>query len=1143
MRTLEHARSTGREFRTLLDGTHAEGLSERIAEYMANTWKIEAVAVNRAQMDGSAGEVKPDSGILKYDGTLSPEDRLALFAHELGHLVLHKRLTDPSVPFDPVLGSAYADAGPGAVARYSPRAMEEAQATAFATEFLCPSAELFAVWRADPGSNAAALATAFGAPIRTIQVQLAHALHDFALGTGTMPSSTPREITLTPSQREAASCVGKPALVDAGPGTGKTATLIGRLQILFEEHGARSVEMLVLTFSNEAAQELHERVRLAFGADAAEEMTIATFHGFGMGFLHHHGHHVGYETDFAILDEDAQAEMVSSILGRAPCLRLLSLRDPQETVVALVEHINFCKHRLYDCDQLDAALSAWTPTEEDADAHAAAIEFLGLYREYESAKHAAKRIDLADLIMLPLRVLEGQADVAAAYRTKYPWVLVDEFQDVTRATARLLRQLCGAENPPWVVGDARQAIYRFLGAAPEHVREFRADFPDAAIFALEENYRSSAPVVRAANELATLMVNPNASQDEVQERWKAVTSRAPLGETPVVIAEASSDFAESQGIADHVKSWIQSDGVSPGDVAVLARRNVDVRNVVLALAARGVRAQASGLLTAEGPAGDLAAALTLIDAPAASIPRIGIALSRGRCSTSATNAAIRDIVATLNLKGSFDAEIAGDGAFIARELVAVRDRFVLDRNSADGFTTLAAFLFDCGGYLRRLCDDPDSAEQAMALVEVVSSLSLAAGYRMTHPGTSPVLARVGFAENLRMRLTKSTPIPITPRARPDAVRVMTCHASKGLEFPCVIVAGQTMPKPRARYPWLPPAWRPTGDEDVEQADALFFVGLTRAQRAVVVSYPKKAGEGERAKAKLVVQLLDRWRTTHGRAVLQWTASSGTAVDVTTGLVWGGRQPAALGLSSLDPTSCAIQTYVESYLQVRFPVASRALYPAFFSVTRRVLRQLVMRANEHGPSVTEAEVQSAVSDAWPAADFADHPHEAIYRTAVFRMALGFLGAYQPPPGALAPLDVDLAILASDGGAVARLDLVGHFQQANGQVVTISFRPESVRAKTSNGALNWSAVSTKKRMAHVLVENRTPGTRPLIYSGEDRQLFDFRWSQKPESLPKEVRQVLGQLEAYTRTEFTTKISAYDCDRCRVRVSCPYWTGALS
>src|SRR5450755_501780 len=109
-----------------------------------------------------------------------------------------------------------------------------------------------------------------------------------------------------------------------------------------------------------------------------------------MSFLHHHGHHVGYETDFAVMDDSAQAELVSSTLGRAPCLRLLTLRDPQKTVEAVVEHINFCKHRLRSVEDLARALDAWEPTPEERDSRAIAGEFLGLYREYESAKHASK---------------------------------------------------------------------------------------------------------------------------------------------------------------------------------------------------------------------------------------------------------------------------------------------------------------------------------------------------------------------------------------------------------------------------------------------------------------------------------------------------------------------------------------------------------------------------------------------------------------------------------------------------------------------------------------------------------------------------------------------------------------------------------
>jgi DNA helicase-2/ATP-dependent DNA helicase PcrA len=1130
----------GREFRTLLDGTRTDGLSERIAAHMATTWNIETVAVSPAQMDGSVGEVKPDSGILKYDRTLSPSDTLAVFAHELGHLALHKRLTDRSVPPDPVLGSAYADAGPGAVARYSPRAMEEAQATAFATEFLCPSEELFVTWRASPASSSASLAADFGAPIRTVQAQLAHALHEFALGTGTTASGTSREIALTPSQREAANCTGRPVLVDAGPGTGKTATLIGRIKILLEAHSARPEQMLVLTFSNEAAQELHGRIQLAFGAAAADEMTIATFHGFGMSFLHHHGHHVGYETDFAVMDDGAQVELVSSTLGRTPCLRLLTLRDPQDTVEAIVEHINFCKHRLLGVEHLAQALDKWEPTPEEVDSHVIAEEFLGLYREYESAKHASKRIDLADLIMLPLHVLESQPEVVAAYRAKYPWVLVDEFQDVTRATSRLLQQLCGAENPPWVVGDARQAIYRFLGAAPENVREFKTDFPNASVFELVENYRSSAPVVQAANELATLMADPNAAAGAVHERWRPATARAPLGTRPVIIAEASSDFAEHEGIADHVKAWLETGDMAPGEIAVLARRNVDVRNVVLALGARGVRAQASGLLTAEGPAGDLAAAVTLIDAPAASIPRLGIALSRGRLSIATANSAVSHMMSTLAADGSFDVAAPDDGAVIAAELAAVRARLQQERDSGDGFSTLAAFLFDCGGYLRRLCDGPDTAERAMALVEVVSALSIAAGYRMTHPDVSPRLARVGFGEQLRAQLTKSTPIPIAPRARADAVRVMTCHASKGLEFPCVIVAGQTTPKPRMKYPWLPPAWRPAADEDVEQADALFFVGLTRSQRAVVVSYPKQAGEGARAPAKTVVQLLALWRDLNRREGLAWSASGGAAIKVEMGPVWGGRTPAALPMAALDKSSCPVQTYLEKYLGMKFPVGTRPLYPVFFDVTRRVLRRLALMVHERGVAISEEEATAALIETWPALEYADHPHEGIYRDAALRMALGFARAYQPTCGPNEPLDPQMAIDIGSVDPVVRVDLVDHFRQGNGQIVTLSFRPESLAEKLSNGALNWSAVSGKKRIAHVLVESRTPGTQSRIYSGEDAEVYEYTLNKK--SLPTEIDRIIGQFEAYSRSEFRTTISAYMCDSCRVRVSCPYWTGAL-
>src|SRR6185437_12714706 len=268
---------------------------------------------------------------------------------------------------------------------------------------------------------------------------LAHALHRLALGEppGDDSARVRPAVECDDSQLAAARLRGRPVLVDAGPGTGKTATLIRRVQFALEECGAHPRQVLVLTFSNEAARELRDRIAGRFGEVVADKVTVATFHGFGMTLLHHHGGDVGLGTDFVLLDDDAVQELITSILGRVPCYRLLDLRKIEESVTAVARHIRHCKDRLRDCHALAATLAGWTPAPTDIaalEARQEAEELLGLYQEYERAKQAAQRVDFADLIMLPVRILERRPDVAAAYRERYPWVLVDEFQDVSRAT-------------------------------------------------------------------------------------------------------------------------------------------------------------------------------------------------------------------------------------------------------------------------------------------------------------------------------------------------------------------------------------------------------------------------------------------------------------------------------------------------------------------------------------------------------------------------------------------------------------------------------------------------------------------------------------------------------------------------------------
>jgi superfamily I DNA/RNA helicase len=1121
MRSMASARARARDTRRLLGemATPAERWDGMVG-HIKERWKIDVVGVPHEQMEGSRAEVDVANGIIKYDETLSIAERLEEVAHEFGHLVLHNRLTDPSAQPDPVLASVYGDAGAAAIARYSPKVREEAEANAFAFEFLCPSSEAFALWRGDEASTIATIAGGMGVTTDVARVQLANALHDLAIGSE--GSEVKQPFTLTDEQRAAATFVGKPALVDAGPGTGKTATLIGRVEFLLGEKGAAPEQILVMTFSNEAAQELAERIAAKFGAEIADRLTISTFHGFGMEMLHYHGALLGYEDDPRLLDEDAQAELVYELLGRLPCASLIALWDPWETATKIVDHINHCKHFLIPSDALDNE------------------ELVGIYREYERVKQERQQVDFADLIQLPLEVLETHADVREAYRAKYAWVLVDEFQDVSRATSGLLQAICGTENPPWVVGDARQAIYRFLGASPDNIREFAKDFEEAQEFRLDVNYRSSDPVIGAANELAALM-DPKAPT-----AWTRGSDTDSLGAAPVAMAEADSEYAEHSGIVAQIREWIAA-GVSPGDIAVLARRHVDVRETMLALTEAGIQAQAAGLLTAEGAAGDLAAVLTVADAAPASIPRLAYALGRERLDQSTINTAIAGLLE--REREARQAEREGREA-VARqpvcsvaetEIGAIRELAERERFSGDGFAALTTFLFDSSSYLRGVLDARETAERAMTLIEIVSTLSLATAYRATHVGVQPREARLGFAERLRVHLTETIPIPLVPKPRGDAVRVMTCHASKGLEFPCVIVSGQTVPKIRDNYPWLPERFRPTVNEDLEQADALMFVGVTRAKRALVVSYPtSKSGPKVRGRTKTVVPLAVKWRGTGGVPVRRWVAEAPAVEIVAAGAIWGTVVPPYLKASSLRGDSCAILTYLENFLGIRFPEEERALYPVFFDVVRRVLRRLVGLANETHSKPSAEEALRIVDEEWPADRYADHAHLGLFRPMAVEMALGFARAFEPAPGRVVSLEP--WVQPRDGGPKVSLELVARFEQADGRVVAILFRPESMAKDADEGTLSWGKLGAPKRIPFVLLRALESNTMVRVYSGADRAIYDFEWSNRPKLMSNQEESIMERYDALARNDFSAEPGQYKCDRCPARVSCPHWIGAL-
>jgi DNA helicase-2/ATP-dependent DNA helicase PcrA len=868
MRPIDYARKRGREIREQL-GASPIDLRARLEAHLWEAHRVSPIRMCAAQVDESSAEVDADTKVLKYDASLADEDLLMAIAHELGHLTLGHRYRDAIPHIDPLLASAYADTGPLAIARYNPRAFEEAQATAFAMEVVAPSGVLWKAWLERTGVTMASLAAEFGCGREIIETQLAHALYAEALGRAS-PSASRKKVSFTPAQLEAATYIGGPAIVDAGPGTGKTATIINRVEWLVNERRVRPAEVLVVTFSNEAVRELRERIAAVLKEHEADAITVQTFHDFGMELLHLHGHHAGLTDDFGLLNATEQIEMVGGLFGTLPCDQLIDLGAPTRTASRVAEHINHCKQRMIGPADLEAVLGDLTGMGRlEARRYDPARQLIEVFRAYEETKRRRGQVDFADLIALPISVLEQNPAVREGCATRFPWVIVDEFQDVTRAMSRLVRTLCGARNPPWVVGDARQAIYRFAGAAAENVMAFATDFPGARVFELDVNFRSCEEIVKTANHMAGYLQarhGPGAGAD-LRARWRSGTSVAAIGRKPMSIVETRNIHAEEMAIALQIMDWIKVHGVSPGDIAVLCRRHADVRRLMEHFRWTGIKAQAGGMVTARGAAGDLVAMLRFADAAVGSEEseacraRAVKALGRGRAGARQFVDRGADDIATYAVE--LAPELAAEAAEVAEQVERMRMllRQETARESADGFSALAVLLFDHGVYLRSLLGMADSAERQTALVEIVSALSLATGYRAEGRGSanagddgegsnggnggdgsisgdgSSRAAWMGFVERLVAHSSRDVPVALPVRPRSDAVHVMTIHAAKGLEFPCVIVAGQNLDAARReRLGWLPDALRQDGSWEEEQARALLFVGVTRAQRAVVVSY-------------------------------------------------------------------------------------------------------------------------------------------------------------------------------------------------------------------------------------------------------------------------------------------------------------------
>ncbi len=634
-------------------------------------------------------------------------------------------------------------------------------------------------------------------------------------GTATLARATPgqpgRELDrmlagLNGPQRAAVVHEGGPLLIVAGAGSGKTRVLTHRIAYLLGARHTQPGEILAITFTNKAAGEMKERVAALVGP-RARAMWVSTFHSMCVRILRAEAAKLGMKSSFTIYDQGDSVRLMTMV---ARDLDLDSKRYPGRSLAAQVSNL---KNELVDEE-------SFTPQTAPEKVLAEA------YRLYQRRLREAHAMDFDDLIMTTVHLLQAFPDVAEHYRRRFRHVLVDEYQDTNHAQYVLVRELTGPVGGPvppaelCVVGDADQSIYAFRGATIRNIDEFERDYPEATTIVLEQNYRSTQRILRAANQV----IARNTSR-----RPKNLWSEAGDGEL-IEGYVADNEHDEAAWVAEQIDALTDEGKAQPKDIAVFYRTNNASRVFEEVFIRVGMPYKVVGGVRfyERREVRDALAYLKVIANPAdvVSLRRVLNTPKRGigeRAEACVEQLADRDRIAFATaLRRAADAPgLATRSLKAIEEFVALLEEFEQLVETGSGPAALLESVLDRTGYLAELeaSTDPQDEGRVDNLNELIS---VAAEFEAATPGGTVT----DFLEQVSL-VADADQIPVTGEDA-GVVTMMTLHTAKGLEFPVVFLTGLE----DGVFPHL----RALGDpRELEEERRLAYVGITRAQQRLFLS--------------------------------------------------------------------------------------------------------------------------------------------------------------------------------------------------------------------------------------------------------------------------------------------------------------------
>jgi len=599
---------------------------------------------------------------------------------------------------------------------------------------------------------------------------------------------------LNPPQRAAVQHSEGALLVLAGAGSGKTRVIVEKIAYLISTGRYPAKRIAAITFTNKAAREMRQRVSQRLRGEMANEVTLCTFHALGLKFLQIEHVHAGLRRGFSVFDADEAAKQIKDLAG---------IDSNRDEVDAITQYISQAKNAGFSPTQAQAM--AKTAREKNA---------AFVYARYQDRLRAFNAVDFDDLIALPVQVLEARPEVARIWRERIGYLLVDECQDSNDAQYRLLKCLAGPRGNFTCVGDDDQSIYAWRGANPQNLQQMQRDYPALRIIKLEQNYRCTERVLRAAN--ALIAHNPH---DHLKTLW------SDQGEgVRIRLWECRNQDHEAEKVAAEIQYQATARRLAWRDFCIVFRGNFQSRPLEKALQFLGIPYHVSGntAFFERTEIKDTLAWLRLLVNP-----------TDDSAFLRAIQAPRRDIGATTLAKL---AQLATEhGLSLAQASISTGVLRQLPARAASNLPRFADLLHQLRGQLQHTAPG-DLIRQLVQRSGLLAELRQHASTPEAYQRRAQNLEELAqwFDERARSASTADLAAHLALITHTDEddsgnqVRLMTLHAAKGLEFPCVFIVG------------CEEGTLPHEGGEVEEERRLLYVGITRAKQQLWLSYSKFA---------------------------------------------------------------------------------------------------------------------------------------------------------------------------------------------------------------------------------------------------------------------------------------------------------------